>query len=166
MPSVATLTILSKIQSDMRNVESDVIEYLIKNIDAKSLKFTGGAEAIYVTESNFVLQGDSFHSEIFITARNDQNPDIYVGEFDSIPGETDQDGNPTFKMRGTLGVDYEEVRVVNGKGMYAKRTRAEGNQKWGGLIAMKTETGTKFSRYAFCCNPNNTFKNTIRHEEC
>ena len=40
MPSVGALTILSKIQSDMRNLESDVINYLKRNIDAKSLKFT------------------------------------------------------------------------------------------------------------------------------
>ena len=38
MPSVGALTILSKIQSDLTNLESEVINYL-ENIDAKSLKF-------------------------------------------------------------------------------------------------------------------------------
>ena len=49
-------------------------------------------------------------------------------------------------MRGEEGVDYESVKVVNGKGMFATRTTSEGSKKWGGLIAMKTETGKKFYR--------------------
>jgi gliding motility-associated protein GldM len=137
MPSVGALTILSKIQSDMRNVESDAINYLKRNIDAKSLKFTS-AEGIQIPKTNFVLRGDSFRSEIFITAKNEnQNPEIYVGEYDSL-------GGGKYEMRGEKGVDYETVKVVNGKGMFATRTRTDGSKKWGGLIAMKTETGTKF----------------------
>ena len=137
MPSVGALTILSKIQSDMRNIESDVINYLKRNIDEKSLKFTS-AEGIQIPKTNFVLKGDSFRSEIFITAKNEnQNPEIYVGEYDSL-------GGGKYEMRGEEGVDYETVKVVNGKGMFATRTRTDGSKKWGGLIAMKTETGTKF----------------------
>ena len=141
MPSVGALTILSKIQSDMRNVESDVINYLKRNIDAKSLKFTS-AEGIQIPKTNFVLRGDTFRAEIFITANNpDQNPEIYVGEIDSL-------GEEKYEMRGEEGVDYESVKVVNGKGMFATRTTSEGSKKWGGLIAMKTETGRKFYPFA------------------
>jgi len=137
MPSVGALTILSKIQSDLRNVESDVINYLKRNIDAKSLKFTS-AEGIQIPKTNFVLRGDTFRAEIFITANNpDQNPDIYVGEIDSL-------GEERYEMRGEEGVDYQTVKVVNGKGMFATRTTSEGIKKWGGLITMKTETGKKF----------------------
>ena len=133
MPSVGALTILSKIQSDLRTIEADVINYLKRNIDAKSLKFTS-AEGIQIPKTNFVLRGDSFRAEVFITAKNEnQNPDIYVGEYDSI-------GPGLYQMKG----DYDTLKVVNGKGLYAKRTTTEGNKKWGGLIAMKTETGTKF----------------------
>jgi gliding motility-associated protein GldM len=42
-----------------------------------------------------------------------------------------------------IGDDYETVKVVNGKGMFARRAISEGNQKWEGLIAMKTDNGTK-----------------------
>ena len=136
MPAVGALTLLSKMQSDIRNAEANVIDYLKKDIDAKSLKFTA-AEGIQIPKSNFVLRGDTFRAEIFITANNpDQNPDIYVGEYDSI-------GPGNYQMRGEEGVDYEAVRVINGKGMFATRTKSEGVKKWGGLIAMKTETGTK-----------------------
>ena len=133
MPAVGALTILSKIQSDLRNIESDVINYLKRNIDAKSLKFSS-AEGIAIPTSNFVLRGDSFRAEIFISAKNeDQNPAVYVGEYDSL-------GNGEYKMVG----DYETVKVRNGKGFYSKRASTEGDKKWGGLIEMKTETGTKY----------------------
>ena len=136
MPAVGALTLLSKMQSDIRNAEANVIDYLKKDIDAKAIKFAA-AEGIQIPQSNFVLKGDSFRSQIFITANNpDQNPDIYVGEYDSI-------GDGQYEMRGVEGVDYEVVKVRGGKGMFARRTSSEGVKKWGGLIKMKTETGTK-----------------------
>ena len=117
MPSVGALTLLSKIQSDLRNIEADVIDYLKINIDAKSLKFTS-AEGVQIPKTNFVLQGDSFRAEIFITAKDEnQNPEIYVGEYDSL-------GGGVYEMRG----EYETVKVVNGKGMFSKRTRSEGKR--------------------------------------
>jgi gliding motility-associated protein GldM len=132
MPAVSALTILSKVQSDMRNIEADVIDYLKRDIDSKSLKFTS-AEGIQIPQSNFVLRGDSFRSSIFISAKQDgQDPEIFVGEYDSI-------GGGLYKMTG----EYETVKVVNGKGIFSKRETTEGIKKYGGLIAMKTETGTK-----------------------
>jgi gliding motility-associated protein GldM len=133
MPSVGALTLLSKMQSDVRNTESDIINMLRENIDAGSLKFTS-AEGIQIPNSNFVLKGDSFRAQIFIAAKDTtQAPIIYVGEFDSL-------GGGKYEM---IGDDYETVKVVNGKGMFARRATSEGNQKWGGLIAMKTDNGTK-----------------------
>jgi len=133
MPSVGALTLLSKMQSDVRNTESDIINMLRENIDAGSLKFTS-AQGIQIPNSNFVLKGDSFRSQIFIAAKDTtQAPIIYVGEYDSL-------GEGKFEM---IGDDYETVKVVNGKGMFARLASSEGNQKWGGLIAMKTDNGTK-----------------------
>ena len=132
MPAVGALTLLSKMQSDIRNAEADIIKLLRENIDAGSLKFTS-AEAIQIPQSSFILRGDSFRADIFISAKDTtQDPLIFVGEYDSI-------GLGNYQMVG----DYDTVRVVNGKGIFSKKTVREGLQKWGGLIAMKTETGTK-----------------------
>ena len=133
MPSVGALTLLSKMQSDVRNTESDIINMLRENIDAGSLKFTT-AEGIQIPNSNFILKGDSFRAQIFIAAKDTtQEPLIYVGEYDSL-------GGGKFKM---IGDDYETVKIVNGKGMFSKRANTLGSQKWGGLIAMKTDNGTR-----------------------
>ena len=132
MPSVGALTLLSKMQSDVRNTEADIIKLLRENIDAGSLKFTS-AEAIQIPTSTFILRGDSFRSQIFISANDTtQDPLIYVGEYDSL-------GIGQYEMTG----DYDTIKVVNGKGMFSKRTKTTGMQNWGGLIAMKTESGTK-----------------------
>ena len=136
MPSVGALTLLSKMQSDVRNTEADIINMLRENIDAGALKFTS-AEGISIPQSNFVLRGDSFRAQIFISAKDTtQDPMIYVGEYDSL-------GNGNYQMKGTEGVDYEVVKVINGKGMFSERTKSEGVRKYGGLIAMKTANGTK-----------------------
>ena len=132
MPAVGALTLLSKMQSDVRNSEADIIKLLRENIDAGSLKFTS-AEGIQIPTSTFVLRGDSFRSQIFISAKDTtQDPLIYVGEFDSIgPGK--------YEMVG----DYDTINVINGKGMFSRRANVTGMQNWGGLISMKTESGTK-----------------------
>lgn len=137
MPAVGALTILSKVQSDLRNIEADVIDYLKKSIDANSLKF-GSAEGVQIPKTNFVLKGDSFRSTIFIAAKQEgQDPEIFVGDFDTI-------SNGVYEMRGEEGIDYERVQVVSGKGMFATRTKSEGVKNWGGLIVTKTETGDKY----------------------
>ena len=132
MPSVAALTLLSKIQSDIKNTEANVIDFLRQEIDAGSLKFTS-AEAIQIPTSNFVLRGDSFKAEIFIAAKDTtQDPQIWVGEFEKL----DTSG---YKMVG----EYESVPVKKGKGIFKLRTTSEGLKEWGGLIAIKTDMGTK-----------------------
>ncbi len=133
MPLVAAVTLLSKVQTDVRNTESDVISYLKQEIDAGSLKFTS-ADAIQIANSNYVFLGDSFKADVFLAAKDTtQNPLIYVGDY-----ELDKYGK--YSMVG----DYDSIPVVSGKGKFAVKATSEGYKKWGGLISMKTDAGTKF----------------------
>tara|TARA_B100000886_G_scaffold271217_1_gene195189 strand:- start:7254 stop:8945 length:1692 start_codon:yes stop_codon:yes gene_type:complete len=132
MPLVAAVTLLSKVQTDIRNTESDVINYLRQEIDAGSLKFTS-ADAIQIANSNYVFLGDSFKADVFLAAKDTtQNPIIYVGDY-----ESDEYGK--YSMVG----DYDSIPVVSGKGKFAVKATSEGYKKWGGLISMKTDAGTK-----------------------
>ena len=105
MPLVAAVTLLSKIQADVRNAESDVIKHLQKEIDAGSLKFTS-AEAIQIAPSNYVFVGDSFKADVFLAAKDStQNPVIYVGEY-----EMDEEG--FYKMSGSYdSVSYTHLTL-------------------------------------------------------
>ena len=104
MPLVAAVTLLSKVQTDVRNTESDVISYLKQEIDAGSLKFTS-ADAIQIANSNYVFLGDSFKADVFLVAKDTtQNPLIYVGDY-----VVDEDGK--YSMVG----DYDSVPVISEK---------------------------------------------------
>ena len=115
MPAVGALNLLSKMQSDIRNAEADIIKLLRENIDAGSLKFTS-AEAIQIPQSSFHIARRFFRADIFISAKDTtQDPLIFVGEYDSI-------GLGNYQMIG----DYDTVRVVNGKGIFSKKLLGKG----------------------------------------
>ena len=136
MPLIAAVTILTKIQADVRNAEADVINYLKQNIDATDIKFTD-AQAVQIPKNNYVFLGDTFKADVFITGKDStQEPVIYLGEY-----EVGEDGQ--YRMIG----DYDSIPVVKGTGKFAVKTRTEGYKKWGGLIAMKTDDGLK--KYPF-----------------
>ena len=137
MPSVAALTILSKLQTDIKNMESEVIAFLATNIDASSLKFTS-AEAITIPKTNFVSRGDEFIADIFLTAKDEtQTPEIYIGDYDSTLGS---DGDYVYTMKDP---SLEPLEVVNGKGIYKQKTSTEGEKKWRGILKMITDNGIK-----------------------
>ena len=137
MPSVAALTILSKLQTDIKNMESEIIAFLATNIDASSLKFTS-AEAITIPKTNFVSRGDEFTADIFLTAKDKtQTPEIYIGDYDSTLGSN---GDYVYTMKDP---SLEPLEVVNGKGIYKQKTSTEGEKKWRGILKMITDNGIK-----------------------
>ena len=132
MPLIAAVTILTKIQADVRNAEADVINYLKQNIDATDIKFTD-AQAVQIPKNNYVFLGDTFKADVFITGKDStQEPVIYLGEY-----ELGEDGQ--YRMIG----DYDSIPVVKGKVNLPLKLVREGYKKWGGLIAMKTDDGLK-----------------------
>ena len=66
-PVVAAITLLSKLQIDVRNAESAVLSHLYNQIDASSFKFTG-LEAKVVPTSSYVFQGQEYQARIFLSA--------------------------------------------------------------------------------------------------
>ena len=133
MPSVGALTLLSKWQADIKNMEAEVISFLAKNIDANSLKFTS-AMATTIPSSNFVLKGEEFKSTIFLTAFDETaNPEILIGDYDSLP-----DG--TYQFRGTP----EVVPVVNGQGIYTVKGGSVGPKSYKGLIKILQDDGDQY----------------------
>ena len=133
MPSVGALTLLSKWQADIKNMEAEVISFLAKNIDANSLKFSD-VIASAIPSSNFVLKGDEFTSTITLTAY-DKNADakIFICDYDSLP-----DG--TFVPKGTS----EEIDVVNGKGVYKVKTNRVGPKTYKGFIKILQDDGDAY----------------------
>lgn len=78
-PLIAVITLMSKIQSDVRNAESDVINNLYAKIDASSFKFNK-LQAQVISKSDFVLLGGTYEAKVFLSAVDTTvSPEVFVG---------------------------------------------------------------------------------------
>ncbi|MEI8224436.1 MAG: gliding motility protein GldM [Bacteroidota bacterium] len=117
VPLVAVITIMSKMQIDIRNAETEVLNYLYTQIDASWFKFNK-LKAIVMPNSNYVTQGSDYEAQVFISAIDTtQSPVITVG-------------NTVLPLDET------------GKGIYKVRASSTGTKKWGGIIALRDPNGT------------------------
>ncbi len=121
-PLAAILTVLSKIQIDVKNTEANVLSYLYSQIDAGSFKFNKlGARVI--ANSNIVFQGEPYEAEVFLAAEDTtQQPEIFI--------------------------NGKQAEVSDGKAIYKVATNEPGVFKWSGLIKYKTPDGV-FKDYKF-----------------
>jgi gliding motility-associated protein GldM len=134
LPLVGVMTIMSGLQANVRNAETDILRYLYTMIDAGSFKFNS-LEATIIPNSNYIIQGNTYEAKVFIAASDTtQDPIVYVGAYDSTRLE---DG--TYKYEIKPG--YQELPVKNGKGVYSVKGGKVGYTKWGGLIRLKSPSG-------------------------
>ncbi|MBP7407399.1 MAG: gliding motility protein GldM [Flavobacteriales bacterium] len=78
VPMAAGITILSKIQSDVRNAEGEVVKRMLDAVEGKSFKFNK-LTAIIRPLSSAVTVGSKYQAEIFLGAYDDQNiPEVYI----------------------------------------------------------------------------------------
>lgn len=78
VPLAAGITILSKIQADVRNAEGEVVKRMMDAVEGKSFKFNKLA-AIVKPQSSYVTVGSKYVADIFLGAYDDQNaPEVYI----------------------------------------------------------------------------------------
>jgi gliding motility-associated protein GldM len=98
LPLVAVITILSELQLNVRNAETEVLNSLYTQIDASSFKFNK-LTAIVIPNSNYVTVGSDYEAKVFISATDTtQSPEITVGGA-KIP--VDESGKGTYKAKAT-----------------------------------------------------------------
>lgn len=114
-PLIAVMTLMSKIQIDVKNSEANVAKYLYSQIDAGSFKFNSlGAKVI--ANSNVVLMGEPYQAEVFLAAEDTtQQPEIII--------------------------NGKSAEVKDGKATYIGSTEKPGVFTWSGLIKYKTPGG-------------------------
>jgi gliding motility-associated protein GldM len=109
LPLIGVITLMTKMQSDVRNAESDVLNYLYRNIDAQSFKFNMLQAVVIPTTSKTVVQGNPYEANVLLAA------------FDSTI-------SPKITVGGSV-LPYRE-----GHGLYTVNTSKTGIFKWGGII--------------------------------
>lgn len=78
MPSIAAVTMLAKLQSDVRKAENEAIHTLLSNIDLKDIR-VNELNAYVSAEATTLYPGETFRSKIFMAAVDTtQRPEIYV----------------------------------------------------------------------------------------
>lgn len=95
MPAIAAVTMLSKLQSDVRKAENQVLHSLRAQVDMKDIR-VNELNAYVLPEATTLYPGDVFRSRIFMAAVDTtQRPEIYVNGQRIAP-----DGNYNFTVGG------------------------------------------------------------------
>ncbi|WP_421920969.1 gliding motility protein GldM [Marinifilum sp.] len=122
-PLIGAVTLLSKIQSDIRNTEADIINYLFNQIEAESFKFNDLRAEVYA-KSSYILKGDTYEAKVFLAAVDTtQDPTVIVNDYGRLSKFDD-------KGRGIYRVPANEVGV----------------KKWAGLLTFQTPSGGTVER--------------------
>jgi len=141
VPLAATTTILSKLQADVRNAESDVLGHLFADVEAASFKFTE-LIPIVIPEKTYVLENDSFRADVFLAAYDNTNlPQVelapYGAEVDSVTKQFEGEGSKI-----EIGAD--------GRGKLRLPAQGIGDKHWEGVIKFKSPTtGGGYIPYKF-----------------
>jgi len=124
IPLSAVLTMLSKMQTDVRNSEADVLAYLYNQIDASSFKFNK-LQAIVNAPSSYVIVGGKYTAEVFLAASDSTvQPDIVLNN-------------------GT------KLDIKEGKGQFSATGGAVGFSKWGGIIKLVSPASGELLQFPF-----------------
>lgn len=113
VPLVAFRTILTMLQNDAKNMEADVINKILAD---KPIVVLDQFEAVAVAPSSYVIQGQPYKAEIYLTA-------------------SDSKSSPDVSVNGS------KVPTENGKGVYTGGTSSVGSFTWKGTIRVKERNG-------------------------
>ena len=118
MPAAAAVTLLSKLQSDVRYAEGEVLHTLVSNIDVKDIR-VNSLNAFVIPNSQTIVRGDKFSAHIVMAAVDTtQKPQIFIGGREmNLPNglyETITSRTGDFTLSGY-------IQVANGNGELLKR---------------------------------------------
>lgn len=77
MPTAASIALLSKLQNDVRDAESQVIQFLLRQIDAKDFK-VNKVEAHIIPKSTTIIKGGTFSADILLAGRDTTKEPSYI----------------------------------------------------------------------------------------
>ena len=118
MPTAAAVTLLTKLQSDVRYAEGEVLHNLISNVDVKDIR-VNQLNAYVIPNSQTVVQGGRFSAQIIMAAVDTtRRPTIYIG------GQPIKSDKGFYETVCTKTGDYTLngfIEMLNGSGEKVKR---------------------------------------------
>jgi gliding motility-associated protein GldM len=114
LPLASVITILSKMQGDVRNVEAEILNYLLGQIDAGDFK-VNVITPVVIPNSNYVFRGQEYRARVFLAAYDSTNvPEVELSN-------------------GTM------LETDAGMGIYSASYNSTGIRKWGGTISIEQD---------------------------
>lgn len=146
VPVVAVSAILEKIKSDAKNTETLIIETLLKKIGATDYKFDQLKAQVFAN-SSYVLQGETYRNEIFLSAFNSTlQPEVFLG---SLKTGVATDGKVEDWPLKQSQADAQKVEVKNGIAQFEKQTTGVGPKNYEGTIKIPRPNSKEFDYYPF-----------------
>jgi gliding motility-associated protein GldM len=141
VPMAGVMSIMTGLQINVRNAESEALRYLYANIDKGSFKFNN-LNATVIPNTNYLIKGNEYAAEIFLAASDTTaSPKIYVTE-GRYPYDSIQLDDGTYRYSLKEGVEYKELEVPkSGKGIYTMPGNSIGERYWGGIIELESPGG-------------------------
>ena len=114
LPLAGVITRLSAMQANVRNVETDVLSYLLQQVDAKDFK-VNVLEAIVLPNSDVVFKGQEYRAQVFLAAYDSTKvPEVII------------DGG-------------QQLEVEAGKGIFTATSNTPGERTWGGVLKLDND---------------------------
>lgn len=116
-PAAAVVTLLTKIQSDIRNTQAQVLDELRKSISDADFTFDRLEPKVIPNNGTFITTGSEYSADIFVAASSS-------------------------KQEATITVNGRTLPVENGVGKYKIVPTSEGEVEYSGVISAKKPNGT------------------------
>lgn len=137
LPEAAVITNLNKMQSDLRNVEAELLNVYSAASGKLAIKFDHIVARV-VAPSSYVQSGTKYQANIFLAASSSK---LGQGDMEILLGVDSAGAAAGGKGSGT-------VPLVSGEGIYEVGASGEGDKKYNGVIKYKNPDGT-FKYYPF-----------------
>lgn len=136
LPLAAVYTNLNKFQTDLKNIEAEVLQVFSGASGKLAIKFDA-IKARVVAPSSYIQAGQPYTADIFLAASSSK---LAAGDMEIIIGVD--------SAAAAAGAKGTNVDIVGGEGKYSVGTGSEGDQTYKGVIKYKNPDGT-FKYYPF-----------------
>lgn len=120
MPVGATITILSKMQLDVRQAESEMLQYLLTQTDATDIR-VNNLKAFVIPQSTYIMRGGQYTAQIVLSA-------------------VDTTARPLYFVNGNQ---------LDSTGIYRANCGSTGNFKYKGQIKLPSQESGELETYEF-----------------
>ncbi len=136
LPLIAVITILSKIQNDVRNAEADALDFFYSQIGAADIRVNKLVPQ--VMGANYVMQGNKYNAKVFIAAMDTTaKPKIVVGNYKTVKNAN---GTISYEMVNA----GQQLKIdENGMGNFSAQAASLGEKSFKGLITVKAPDGSE-----------------------